>query len=112
MPVSEKAMQLELQSIGKHGAPTLGPAFEVLRDHWRAGERDRELALHLMFLAWYLNIEPSHLTGLDETRTSSKELPEVFNEAHDWLSRWGRVRGCGGALRCRSPGEDVSVGAR
>lgn len=48
MSVSEKAMQLELQSIGKHGAPTLGPAFEVLRDQWRAGERDRELALHLM----------------------------------------------------------------
>jgi hypothetical protein len=85
MPVSEKAMQLELQSIGEHGAPTLGPAFEVLRDQWRVGERDRELALHLMFLAWYLNIEPSHLTGLDETRIPSKDLLEVFNEAHEWL---------------------------
>ena len=85
MPVSEKAMELELQSLGNHGAPTLGPAFEVIRDQWRAGERDRELALHLMFLAWYLNIEPAHLTGLDETRISSKDLVEMFNEAHDWL---------------------------
>lgn len=38
-----------------------------------------------MFLAWYLNIEPAHLTGLDETRISSKDLLEFFNEAHDWL---------------------------
>jgi len=85
MPISEEAMQLEIQSLGANGAPTLGAAFEVLCDQWRAGERDRELALHLLFLAWYLNVEPAHLTGLDETRVSSKELPGIFNEVHDWL---------------------------
>jgi hypothetical protein len=85
MPISQKAMQLEIQSLGANGAPTLGAAFELLCDQWRAGERDRELALHLMFLAWYLNVEPALLTGLDEARVSSKELPRFFNEAHDWL---------------------------
>lgn len=78
-------MQLELQSLGANGAPTLAAAFQVLCDQWRACERDRELALHLMFLAWYLNVEPAHLTGLDETRVCSKELSRIFNEAHDWL---------------------------
>lgn len=72
MSIAAKAMELEAQSLG---APTLGPAFEVLHDQWRAGERDRELALHLMFLAWYLNVEPPHLTGLDETRVRTDALP-------------------------------------
>jgi hypothetical protein len=85
MPISPKALELEMQSIGARGAPTLGAAFEVLREQWRQGERDRELALHLMFLAWYLNLEPPHLTGLDESRVSTGELPRVFNEVHDWL---------------------------
>src|SRR5690348_12438133 len=89
MPISEIAMELELQSIGSHGEPTLGPAFEVLRDQWRSGERDRELALHLMFLAWYLNLEPPYLTGLDVSRMSSHELSSLFNEAHDWLLPFG-----------------------
>lgn len=60
-------------------------ATRTLRDQWRAGDRDRELALHLLFLAWYLNLEPSHLTGLDETRVSTEELPGMFSEVHDWL---------------------------
>jgi hypothetical protein len=40
MPISETAMELEMRSIRPHGEPTLGPAFEVLRDQWRSGERD------------------------------------------------------------------------
>jgi len=71
MPISAKVMELEIQSVGAHGAPTLGAAYELLRDQWRSGERDRELALHLIFLAWYLNLEPPHLTGLDEARVPS-----------------------------------------
>jgi len=85
MPISAKAMELENQSIGANGAPTLAAAYELLREQWESGERDRELALHLSFLAWYLIIEPSHLTGLDESRTSSESLVAVFNTVHDWL---------------------------
>ena len=85
MPISAKAMELENQSIGANGAPTLAAAYELLREQWESGERDRELALHLNFLAWYLIIEPSHLTGLDEARISSESLVAVFNTVHDWL---------------------------
>lgn len=85
MPISAKAMELENQSIGANGAPTLAAAYELLREQWESGERDRELALHLIFLAWYLIIEPSHLTGLDEARISSESLVGVFNTVHDWL---------------------------
>ncbi|HEY2749357.1 MAG TPA: hypothetical protein VGL86_32285, partial [Polyangia bacterium] len=67
-------MELEQRSIGTRGAPALGDAYQVLREQWRAGDRDREVALHLMFLAWYLNIEPPFLTGLDERRTPSTQL--------------------------------------
>jgi len=76
-----RALELEEESIA--GRPRLGEAYELLLEHWRAGNRDRDLALHLMFLAWYLSLEPVHLTGLDESRTPSSELPRAFNEAHD-----------------------------
>jgi hypothetical protein len=76
---------LENESLGPNGRPTLGAAFEVFRAQWESGERDRELALHLMFLAWYLYLEPSHLTGLDEARNPVGGLAAVFNAAHDWL---------------------------
>ena len=85
MTISEKAMELENRSIGSNVPPVLGAAYELLRDQWRSDERDRELALHLMFLAWYLIIEPAHLTGLDETRVSAAELRRMFSDAHDWL---------------------------
>lgn len=39
-----------------------------------------------MFLAWYLNIEPPYLTGLDERRTPSTEMPSVFTDVHDYFA--------------------------
>lgn len=72
--------------MGLHGEPTLGAAYEILREDWRRGDRDRELALHLMFLSWYLLAEPPHLTGLDERRVPSSELAPVFNEVHDYMA--------------------------
>jgi len=77
-----RALELENQSIGAHGTPTLGAAYVLLRDEWRLGHRDRELALHLMFLAWYLMIEPPHLTGLDPAQIDGTELREVFTDVH------------------------------
>ena len=81
--ISAAALELEDQSIGAKGAPTLGQAYELLRDQWRSGDRDRELGLHLMFLAWYLLFEPPLLPGLDATRVAEGELRAVFNEVHD-----------------------------
>jgi hypothetical protein len=85
MAIGADGLVLENENVGPHGRPTLGAAFDVFRGQWESGERDRELALHLMFLAWYLCVEPSHLTGLDEARISSDSLAAVFNAAHDWL---------------------------
>jgi hypothetical protein len=82
VPISPEALALENRSIGVHGEPTLGAAYALLRDQWRAGERDRELALHLGFLAWYLNTEPPHLTGAG---VPSDELSKLAAEVHDWL---------------------------
>ncbi len=71
--------------VGDHEKPTLAAAYEVLRDAWRSGDRDRELALHLMFLCWYTLIEPPHLTGRDERRVPSAELGTIFNEVHNYM---------------------------
>ena len=60
-------------------------AHQLLRDQWRSGERDRELGLHLMSLAWYLLMEPEHFTGLDPAKANSGGLTATLNEAHDWL---------------------------
>ena len=83
MGIPREALELEQRCIGVGAEPRLGAAYEILRNAWRAGDRDRDLALHLMFLAWYLVIEPAHLTGLDEERTPSTEMPLVFTEVHD-----------------------------
>lgn len=85
MSINAKALELEKQSVGPDGAPTLGPAYVLLRDQWRSGERDRELALHLFFLAWYVSVEPPHLTGLDEQQLEEGELVAVINDVHGWL---------------------------
>jgi hypothetical protein len=85
VPISAEALELEQQFVGDDGAPTLRAAYALLREQWLGGERDRELALHLMFLAWYMQIEPEHLTGCDPQLATSAELPAMFNDAHEWL---------------------------
>jgi hypothetical protein len=80
-----EGLALEDESVGPHGKPTLGAAFEVFRAQWESGERDRELALHLLFLAWYLCLEPPHLTGLDEASVPAGDLAALCTAAHDWL---------------------------
>lgn len=63
MGVPRAILDLENRSVGAHGEPTLGRALELAAAEWRSGNRDRELCLHLLFLSWYCNIEPPHLTG-------------------------------------------------
>lgn len=85
MGISERAFELELEAQiwEANGKPTLGAAYEILRDQWCGGDRNRELSLHLMFLSWFLLSEPAHLTGLDEERVSTDELKATFNEVHE-----------------------------
>src|SRR5690606_5082447 len=78
MPISQKAIDFENND-------SLAEAYEILKSQWRNGERDREIGLHLMFLAWYGIIEPGHLTGFIETDEVKSELSQVFNEVHDYF---------------------------
>jgi hypothetical protein len=85
MPISQKALDLENRSIGINGEPTLAAAYEILKEQWNSGDRDRELGLHLMFLAWYGLIEPGHLTGFFENKELTSELNQMLSEVHDYF---------------------------
>ncbi len=79
-------LELENRSLGETGEPTLGPALRVAIREWQSGNRDRELRLHLLFLAWYCNLEPPHLTGLNEDEVLSASLPELFHDVYETFS--------------------------
>jgi len=85
MPIPSEALELENRSIGIDGEPTLAAAYDILKRHWRRGVRDRELALHLFFLAWHGLVEPSHLTGFSEQSDWSDGLNETLSEVHGYL---------------------------
>jgi hypothetical protein len=76
----EALLDLENRSIGADGEPTLGDALERAVAEWQSGNRDRELRLHLLFLTWYCNVEPPHLTGFNESRFPSAGLAHLFQE--------------------------------
>lgn len=78
MPISQIVIEFENQS-------ELNEAYKILKNQWKDGERDREVGLHLMFLAWYGTVEPRHLTGFAETTEEKTELNETFNEVHDYF---------------------------
>lgn len=68
------------------GHAGMAAAWEILRSEWHRGARHRELALQLMFLSWYLLLEPEHLTGLVRQRLPAGELEAVFNTVHDFMA--------------------------
>lgn len=72
------ALELENKAIGPKGAPTLGAAYALLREEWSSGSRDRELLLHLMFLAWYSIVEPPHLTGFENAAVSKDDFDAIL----------------------------------
>ena len=86
MGIPEAVIELENRSIGKGGEATIASAYLLLREEWRSGNRDREVGLHLMFLAWYCLAEPPFLTGLNEAVVPPSELPGVFFEVHDFFA--------------------------
>lgn len=78
MTLPRAILDLENRNVGDQGEPTLGPALELAAAEWRSGNRDRELCLHLLFLSWYCNLEPPHLTGYPQTAFPSSELSDLF----------------------------------
>lgn len=44
----------------------LEPDYRRLRDAWESGHRDREDALHLLFLAWMHWADPPFVTGMED----------------------------------------------
>jgi hypothetical protein len=41
-----------------------------------------ELRLHILFLSWYCNLEPRHLTGYSEAVAPSSALPQLFHDVY------------------------------
>jgi hypothetical protein len=54
-------------------------AYRQLRDGWEAGDRDREHALHLLFLTWMHWADPSFVTGMSEDPRDTELWHEVFS---------------------------------
>ena len=88
MPIPPKVLELENRSIGVNGEPMLADAYAILREQWQNGNRDREIGLHLMFLAWYGLIEPRHLTGFSESEELTQELNHTMKEVHEYFEPW------------------------
>ena len=82
MPIPLQALELENRSIGKHGEATLAEAYAILKGCWEDGSRDREVGLHLMFIAWYGIIEPAHITGFHNDAETEKELNRTLSDVH------------------------------
>ena len=78
-------LELENQSIGEDGQPTLGRALELAIGEWNAGNREREFRLHLLFLAWYCNLEPPFVTGYNEP-TPPDQLGGLFSAVYETFS--------------------------
>jgi hypothetical protein len=79
----QEILERENRSLGSHGEATLGRALELSVSEWRRGNLDRELRLHLLFLAWYCNVEPPPLTGFIGDAVNSSELPQIFGEVYE-----------------------------
>ena len=85
MPIPQEALDLENRSVGVDGEPTLAEAYKILKECWLNGDRNRELGLHLTFLAWYGLVEPGHLTGFVESDELRRELNQLLTEVHTYF---------------------------
>lgn len=52
--------------------------YKQLRDGWEAGDRDKEHALHLLFLAWMHWADPPFVTGMSEDPRALQLWHDVF----------------------------------
>ena len=85
MGIPQEVLDLENRSIGVGGEPTHADAYAILRERWIAGDRNRELGLHLMFLAWYGMVEPPFITGFVDGNDLTTTLLQTFIEVHDYF---------------------------
>jgi len=107
MPIPHEALDLENRSVGTNGEPTLSEAYKILKERWLDGDRDRELGLHLVFLAWCGLVEPAHLTGFLESDELRHELNQMLTEVHTYFEP--QIYQDGDALRCWVSGAHVLV---
>jgi hypothetical protein len=85
MPFPHKALELENQSLIPNGEPALAVAYQVLKDEWDRGNREREVLLHLLFLAWYGLCEPAHITGFPMHDGLDDQLQDTFHQIHAYV---------------------------
>jgi len=52
--------------------------YSELKARWRAGERDRELALHLLYFAWMHWADPLFVTGMNDDNDAIPLWFKVF----------------------------------
>ncbi len=77
----EEIISVENRYTSSIGEPSLGQALSLLKERWSSGEKDKETALHLLFLVWYSCSEPGFLTGLPELELK----PSLFTEVFEYL---------------------------
>ncbi len=87
MTLPPDVLELENRSIGRDGAPMLASAYERLKQYWDAGNHEREVALHLLFLAWYGLCEPAHITGFETHDMRSDGLPAWYDQLQDTFNQ-------------------------
>jgi len=78
VPELDQISAAEYEYCGPAGRPALGAAYAMLQARWRAGQRDLETGLRLMFLSWYACAEPPFLTGLPAGEETRRVFAEVF----------------------------------
>jgi hypothetical protein len=65
---------------------TFFETLQKLLEEWNAGNHSREFGLDLMFHCWYLQTEPTFLTGYGLVQQEDADVAKIFNEVHDWFA--------------------------
>jgi hypothetical protein len=62
---------------------TLTEEWNVLADEWTTGQRDVGTARRLLYLIWYLRVEPSSCTGVETLPNADALWPELVSIVSD-----------------------------
>ncbi len=79
VPELDQITAVENEHSRPGAPPRLGDAHTMLEARWRAGKRDLETGLRLMFLAWWAVTQPPYLTGMGTQEGCGKTFREVFD---------------------------------
>jgi hypothetical protein len=63
-----------------YGVQLMEEYYQKVRAGWAAGDRDPELALHLLYLSWWHWAEPGPLTGLSDDPTVVQLWRDIFED--------------------------------